>query len=387
MLPPSSPDSAPLAASPPRASHQPTFWALQIGGWLAFILALMAPWLGVVPVRSMLVTKVPLAVAGLGTTLILRSLYRRQLLVERSSARLIAAVILASAIGGWIWINAAATLVHWIDPSANERAALIRATLDRIDGTVYYVVVLLTWSLIYLGIAHHRAWQAERERALAGEALAQRARLAALRYQVNPHFLFNTLNAISTLVVEQRTSDASRMISRLSDFLRLTLDGPDAEEIPVDAEIDLVSRYLEIEKVRFGDRLEVHIEVDRAVRSTTVPSMILQPIVENAVCHGVARCEGKRRIGVCARRRDGVLELSVVDDGPGLPHAAERATGLGLGITRDRLRHAYGGAARLDLFNEGTGGARIVLHIPLQPSAENESAPAGRRLGRLVAAG
>jgi len=349
----------------------------------------MAPWLGVVPVRSMLVTKVPLAVAGLGTTLVLRWLYRRQLRVERSSARLIVAVIAASAVGGWVWINAAATLVRWIDPSANERAALIRATLDRIDGTVYYVVVLLTWSLIYLGIAHHRAWQAERERALAGEALAQRARLAALRYQVNPHFLFNTLNAISTLVVEQRTSDASRMISRLSDFLRLTLDGPDAEEIPVDAEIDLVSRYLEIEKVRFGDRLEVHIEVDQAVRSATVPSMILQPIVENAVRHGVARCEGKRRIGVSARRRDGALELSVVDNGPGLPRAAEQAAGLGLGlgITRDRLRHAYRGSARLDLFNEGTGGARIVLQIPLQTLAENESAPAGHRLGRLAAAG
>ena len=228
----------PIAATPPRAASPAgrplphiSFWALQAAGWAMFVAALMLPWLGAYPVRLMLLTKAPLAVTGVATSLMLRWIYRALLQRRVSGWTLAATAIAASAAGALVWNVAGARMVALVAPGIEERGTVIRASLDRVDSTVYYVLVLLAWSMLYLGITHYRALQAERERSLRAEALAHEARLRALRYQVNPHLLFNTLNAISTLVVERRTADASRMIARLSDFLRVTLDGPEQEEV------------------------------------------------------------------------------------------------------------------------------------------------------------
>jgi two-component system LytT family sensor kinase len=350
--------------TPPGKEPGRSFWILQIGGWLAFVGALMLPWLGAVPMRLMLARKLPLACIGFLTSVILRQVYRRVLRREPSMPWLIAVIVLASYAGGLAWNAVGDRLGPWIGPAALERGALVRASLDRFDASAYYTLVLVAWSLLYMGITHYGRLEEQRARTLRAEALGDRARLQALRYQVSPHFLFNTLNAISTLVVDHRAADASRMIARLSDFLRYTLEGSDSEEIPLSEEIDFVRRYLEIEHVRFGDRLAIDIAVDPATHSAAVPSLILQPLVENAVRHAIARNAAGGRVGVAASRRDDVLQLTVQDDGPGILSSDVGAEGIGLRNTRSRLRHLYGEAYRLDLVPREDRGVTVVVELP-----------------------
>ena len=280
------------AAGPAVLRPGVSFWTLQVGGWLAFGAAMALSRLGTFPLGYMTATKGVLTLTGLVMSLGLRAVYRAMLRRGATAQALVAAALAASCVGSLVWTPTANALTALVTRGAYGVGASLGAPLLLFDGVAYHAVALLAWSLLYLGITHHEALQAERERSLRAEALAHRARLQALRYQLQPHFLFNTLNAVSTLVVERRTAEAGRMIARLSDFLRLTLDGADAEEVVLDDEIEFVRRYLEIEQVRFGDRLAVSIDVEPGAGEARVPSMILQPIVENAVRHAVARNAG-----------------------------------------------------------------------------------------------
>lgn len=352
---------------PAGTSLRRTFWVLQIGGWLAFVAALLLPWLGAYPVRAMLANKAPLALTGFATSLLLRWLYQRLLRRDASLWLLGAVAVLASWAGSRLWAAAAGWLAER-SGRAIERGSLIGASIERFDDSLYFMLVLVTWSLIYLAIAHHQALFQERERSLRAESLAHQAQLEALRYQVNPHFLFNTLNAISTLVVERRTEEAGRMLARLSDFLRVTLQRPGADEIPLRDEIAFARQYLELEQVRFGDRLSVLIEVDPAASEARVPGLILQPLIENAVRHAVAQSERGGRISIRAALSGEVLSLCVADDGPGVPGA----TGEGIGLTniRARLRELYGKAHRFELRSPPGGGVTVLIELPFLPALE-----------------
>ncbi len=189
------------------------------------------------------------------------------------------------------------------------------------------------------------------------------AQLDALRMQLNPHFLFNTLHAVSTLM--GRDVDGARtMISNLSGLLRRVLDGSDAPEVPLDDELDLLGRYLDIERARFADRLDVNMCVDDATRSALVPTLILQPLVENAIKHGIAPRGKGGRVEVAARRLNGHLVVHICDDGPGLPPGGPPREGVGLRNTRDRLEKIYGDDARLTLRNRPEGGLDAEVRIP-----------------------
>jgi two-component system, LytTR family, sensor kinase len=354
------------AAGPAASRPNASFWTLQVGGWLAFGAAMALSRLGTFPLGYMAATKGVLTLTGLVTSLGLRAVYRRLLRRGVTAQGLIAAALAASCVGSLVWTPAANALAALVTRGGYRVGASFGAPLLLFDGVAYHAVALLAWSLLYLGITHHEALQAERERSLRAEALAHRARLQALRYQLQPHFLFNTLNAVSTLVVEHRTAEAGRMIARLSDFLRLTLDGADAEEVLLDEEIEFVRRYLEIERVRFGERLAVSIDVEPEAGAARVPSMILQPIVENAVRHAVARNAEGGRLSVSAARVGGVLRLAVADDGPGLAGRPAAGEGIGLTNTRERLRQAYGDAHRLELLPGEGGGVRAVLELPFR---------------------
>ena len=204
---------------------------------------------------------------------------------------------------------------------------------------------------------------------LQAQADAHHARLQALRYQLNPHFLFNALNGVSTLVTEEHTREATDMLAQLSDFLRMTLEADDVAEVPLADEVDYVRRYLDIEQARFGDRLRVRFDVAPGVLAARVPALVLQPLVENAVKYAVAPREagGSIEIGADASASD--LVLSVEDDGPGVGGDGAGGFGVGLANVRARLREQYGDAGRLDLDEAPGGGLRAVVRLPLHVSA------------------
>ena len=202
------------------------------------------------------------------------------------------------------------------------------------------------------------------------EAQLAEAKLAALNAQLNPHFLFNTLNAVSSLV-ERDPRGVRRMIARLSELLRYTLDGGHEPEVAVGQEIAFLERYLEIMQIRFEDRLEIDIQVGDDARDALVPSLILQPLVENAVKHGVEKVSGTGRIEISAMRDNDRLVLSVGDNGPGrinVSNGVER--GVGLRNIRQRLEQLYGGAQSLTFLERPGGGTIARIEMPFQSRAE-----------------
>jgi two-component sensor histidine kinase len=346
-----------------RPSTRPSgFWTLQIAGWLAFGVAMGLSRVAQYPLGYMLATKSVLMVLGFVISLGLRRLYRRLLAQELSLARPVVIATVVSYLAAILWTAAYnvadAALVEW---SFGRPPRGFSYT----EGALYHAFVLVAWSVLYIGARHHAQLQAERERALRAETLASGARLQALRYQINPHFLFNTLNAVSTLVVEQRTAEATRMIARLSDFLRLTLDERASDEVSLAEEIDFAQRYLDIEQVRFGDRLRMSIAIAPEAYDAIVPALLLQPLVENAIKHGVAAREEGGQVAVTAEVVGGTLRLTVSDDGPGLGVAAN-ARGIGLANTRERLRALHGAAQRMELQSSPEGGLRVMLELPFR---------------------
>jgi two-component system, LytTR family, sensor kinase len=199
-------------------------------------------------------------------------------------------------------------------------------------------------------------------RAAALQSRLAEARLEALRGQLQPHFLFNTLNSVSSLMYRDIEA-ADTMIARLSDLLRLTLRGGDEREIPLRRELDLLGRYLDIERIRFEERLRVHLDIDAEAETAMVPPFLLQPIVENAVRHAIAARPEGGRLEIAARLDGERLILSVADDGPGLPEGGG-VPGVGLSNTRARLAELYGAAARLDLDDTPGGGLTVTVTLP-----------------------
>jgi signal transduction histidine kinase len=227
---------------------------------------------------------------------------------------------------------------------------------------------LLVYSILVLSSHAAAYYQRYRE----GELRASQAQLQALKMQLHPHFLFNALHAISALVHKDPDA-ADKMIARLGDFLRLTLDASATQEVPLRRELEFLNCYLEIERVRFNDRLTTSVEVDPRVLDCRVPNLILQPLVENAIRHGVSQRTAPGHITVRAERCGDALRLQVSDDGAGLSAQApaRRATqgGVGLSNTRARLQQLYGSAYRFELTGGPRGGATATLEIPLLDAA------------------
>jgi LytS/YehU family sensor histidine kinase len=217
-----------------------------------------------------------------------------------------------------------------------------------------------------------RAHDAELRASRLESQLAQ-ARLEALRAQLNPHFLFNALHTIAMLVRREANADALRGIVGLSQLLRQVLDRRAAPEVSLGEELALVEHFLAIEQLRYPDRLRVRIRVEPGVLEAQVPNLLLQPLVENAVRHGVGRRRDAGIVEIVARRRRDALALEVRDDGPGLPDGwrPEDGCGLGLANTRERLQRLYGARHRFEVRNDTNGGVQALVRIPfhLAPSA------------------
>jgi two-component system, LytTR family, sensor kinase len=201
-----------------------------------------------------------------------------------------------------------------------------------------------------------------RSQRLAAELTA--ARLSALKMQLQPHFLFNTLGAIMVLVQQRRTQEAEAVLGRLSDLLRLSLEDVDTQEVPLCRELEFLRMYLSIEQVRFRDRLRVRIDADGGVQDALVPHMVLQPIVENAVRHGLGRSEDAVTVEIRATAAAQQLVLVVADDGSGSPSPRFDGPGIGLANTRQRLNRLYGADATLVAERRDPHGARITVTLP-----------------------
>ena len=231
------------------------------------------------------------------------------------------------------------------------------------------------WAVVGASHAYdfHRESQAQKLAAAQLQTRLAEASLQSLQRQLHPHFLFNTLHSISALI--PRDPDAAdAMLGQLSDLLRLTLDRIGTQELPLKEELDFVQKYVEIERRRFGDRLQVDFDIAPETLDAAVPNMLLQPLVENAIRHGIARQVGGGRVEITARRSDGDLCLMVRDTGPGLADAKPGLSkGVGLANTRSRLAHLFGERHSLDFFEPPGGGLAVKIVIPF--SVDPQSNP------------
>jgi two-component system, LytTR family, sensor kinase len=244
---------------------------------------------------------------------------------------------------------------------------LPRARLEVMLLAQFHIQVATFWVILGIGAAFEY-YGKFRERELRASQLESRlaqAQLEVLRMQLQPHFLFNTLHTISAFMQEGEIEAADRMISRLSDLLRLALDSAGAQEVPLRQEMDFLHRYLEIQQIRFQDQLRVELDVPDELLDARVPNLILQPLVENAIKHGVtARAEGGE-VRVSAARDDGLLRLTIRDDGPGLSAVPKAGSGVGLANTRARLEQLYGTKQRFSVANHPDGGVVVEIVVPL----------------------
>lgn len=244
------------------------------------------------------------------------------------------------------------------DPAAGIKS-FIEALMSR-----YFIIV--AWTMLYMALGYAQIVRRAERRAAVFAQEAQTAQLRALRYQVNPHFLFNTLNVLSSLVMRGRKEEAEQMILNLSTFYRTSLTAEPADDVSLAEEIKLQRLYLDIEAVRFPERLVIDIAVPTSLASACVPAMILQPLVENALKYGVARVKRPVTVSIRAHEEEGKLVLSVADNGDPMPEGdGPHGTGVGLANVRDRLDARYGDESKVSAGAREGGGYEVILEMPV----------------------
>jgi len=348
------------------------FWLLQAGGWLAlavigfFSLNLWYNQPGLYYLGHTLLQ----SVLGLLLSWPLRSIYRRAwYMPARSRLLVIAASVLVFAC---LWAALRLALFSYMTGETE--------LWSDFGGWLYpSIFIFLCWTALYHGLKYYRLAEleysalqemaAERNReafkAAQARSAAREAELTMLRYQLNPHFLFNTLNALQSLVINRRGERASQMIDALSDFLRYSLYTDPHSMVTVADEFRAIERYLEIEQARFGDRLSVSLQLSPEAADEPLPSLLLQPLVENAIKHAITKSEAPSRLVIEAFCSRGFLELRVSDSGCGqADSAAIEDSGVGLRNIRQRLDGFYGAAAKLSHLRRPDGGVTASVQIP-----------------------
>jgi LytS/YehU family sensor histidine kinase len=222
---------------------------------------------------------------------------------------------------------------------------------------------------LYFGIKYYQLLQGEKQKALKAKTMAHEVQLKMLRYQLNPHFLFNTLNAISTLILVEENKNANLMVAKLSDFLRYTLNTDPIKKVPLEHELNLLELYLDIEKVRFDDRLNIEIDVSEDAKEALVPNMILQPLIENSIKYAIAIMSSGGEIAIKGQVFANELLLEVSDNGPGTDISEGvlvKSSGVGLANTQERLKALYEHNYSFVLSNNQPQGLVVNIRIPLE---------------------
>ena len=343
-------------------NRQRLFWILNVAGWAGYAIA---AWLGALAhekPESFFAVIAVTATAGFILTIPMRHAYRA--LWNRTPLQLGAGMMLVSYTVALLWRVLKNTL-YWDWVKDGWRPEYLMAYIDGVMGSFY---IMLCWSGLYFSIKYYQQLQVQTEQTLKATAAAHQAQLKMLRYQLNPHFLFNTLNAISTLILDGRNSTANLAVSRLSDFLRYTLDNDPMKKVTLGSELDALDLYLQIEKVRFGDRLTIEKDVEPRTLNAMVPSLILQPLIENAIKYAISPSENGGTLGISARRQGDTLVLQVADTGPGIGDAGDKqkSSGVGLRNTRERLQHFYGDRQAFTLAQNQPTGLVTTINIPFE---------------------
>ena len=344
------------------ADKNRAFWWLQSAGWTGyFILRALS---GLANNMGLLFI-VPSALAtatGYSLTLLMAAAFRRLILARPLWTWTISIALLIAASASFSTIEVWANATFYQPGTRPEGAQFLGAIL--LD-----FAVLGAWSALYYAINFFLKLEQQTDQLALLEAQSSAAQLAMLRYQLNPHFLFNTLNSISTLVLLKQTDRANMMLSRLSAFLRYTLVNEPTAQVTLAQEVETLKLYLEIEKMRFEDRLRARFDIDPAVGGTRLPSLLLQPVVENAIKYAVTPQEEGADIAVVARLNGEMVQIDVTDTGPGLNEAVQRvtqSTGVGLANIRDRLAQAYGPRHRFEAQARPGGGFVVSIEIPAE---------------------
>ncbi len=338
------------------------FWVLNVAGWGGYIMAAYLGALAHEKPDTFIAVNIAAGVLGFIFTIPMRYAYRW--LWSKSPWHIAFGIILISYGVASVWRGLHNEL-YWDWYKDGWRPEDFMAHFDGVLGSFY---ILLCWSGLYFGIKYYQQLQEQTEQTLKATAAAHQAQLMALRYQLNPHFLFNTLNAISTLILDRDNETANLSVTRLSDFLRYSLDNDPMKRVTLRQELEALDLYLEIEKVRFGERLTVHREVESRALDGLVPSLILQPLIENAVKYAVTPREEGGTIRISAKVHQEALMISVADDGPGLGNGTSKhkSSGVGLKNTRERLKQLYGERQALTLAPNDPHGLVITINLPYE---------------------
>ena len=339
----------------------PSFWPLQIGGWTLYGLATAVSY---IPFRHMR-EAVDYQLAFLGSTFLAsfvlyaccHFLWGR---FTPLATALFISVGISYILGFLCTVVSALVALHLVEPQTPLSWSMVAARA--FEGAI----VLIAWSALYFGIKHYGTVEEQRTRLLASEATAREAQLQALRYQLQPHFLFNTLNAISSLVVSKQPERATEMIAKLAGLLRTTLSYPEAHLVTLREELAVAEEYLSIEAVRFGPRLAVSLSVSSEAYEAQVPRFLLQPIVENSIRHGIARCPNGGEVAIRASASEGRLRIEIENDRrEGVMQSGEEGHGLGLANTRTRLEKLYGEQGSMTVSSALNSRFLVSIEFPL----------------------
>lgn len=339
------------------------FWVLHTGGWLGFALV---HYLGSLlhDLRDIFTMIIFLnAYAGWMLSIPLRYIYQRAWNLK--PLKLVLVIILSSYFFGVLW-QVLKNINYWEIYKHGFRPDFL---LYYTKSSVWAFYIFLCWSGLYFGIKYYQMLQQERQKVLNAKSQAHEAQLKMLRYQLNPHFLFNTLNAISTLILVEENKSANSMVTKLSEFLRYTLDKDPMKKVTIAQELHALELYLDIEKVRFEERLTVDFQVSEGCQQALVPSMIFQPLAENAIKYAIAVQEQGGTIAIKVDRFGNDLLIELADNGPGadiVDGNLYRESGVGLANTRERLTALYEKQYSLVVSHNEPSGVKINIRIPFQ---------------------
>jgi LytS/YehU family sensor histidine kinase len=344
------------------------FWILQALGWTFYLLLRIAGGVGSGVSTTFIVPLLVTTATGYSITLIMGGIFRWLISRKPVVTWSLSVVCFAMAVTVHSMVDA------WVFNLLDREGAGFSGSLFLTALTIN-ALLLGGWSALYYSINFYIIIEEQNDQMVRLESQATQAQLAMLRYQLNPHFLFNTLNSISTLVLLKQTSRANAMLSRLSSFLRYTLANEATAHVTLEQEIETLKLYLDIEKMRFENRLRPDFLFDQGVMRARLPSLLLQPLVENAIKYAVSPSEEGSEIAISARLQGDRVIITVSDSGPGhadnkaLPEGGTgevRSTGVGLANIRDRLSQAYGEDHRFETEARVGEGFKVLIDIPFQ---------------------